>query len=298
MDASASRDDPGRGARSLTPGQRRAAEKKAIHAKRHPNGHDKQVSLHLRAKAKARRGDKKGALEELRRGAARFPKNAHIGVSFARALADDFEASDESDGSLDGETNALLRALNHLDVLEDVMSPTDVSKSHVLQLRGVLEARRLELFVKDPGRVSSGLVAPSAGRARGGSRLSVAADPRHWAAWHAWGIFEMRRGRATRLGGFGARRGGSDPPARARRRRSPRWKLPFFLVKNPPPRCTPRGLCSRRRSRSTRRTRRRTPPGRAWSSAPATSRAPRASSARARRRRGTPRATPTRTESS
>ena len=110
VDASASRDDPGRGARSLTPGQRRAAEKKAIHAKRHPNGHDKQVSLHLRAKAKARRGDKKGALEELRRGAARFPKNAHIGVSFARALADDFEASDESDGSLDGETNALLRA--------------------------------------------------------------------------------------------------------------------------------------------------------------------------------------------
>ena len=58
-------------------------------------------------------------------------------------------ASDESDGSLDGETNALLRALNHLDVLEDVMSPTDVSKSHVLQLRGVLEARRLELAVAE-----------------------------------------------------------------------------------------------------------------------------------------------------
>lgn len=198
VDASASRDDPGTGARSLTPGQRRAAEKKAIHAKRHPNGHDKQVSLHLRAKAKARRGDKKGALEELRRGAARFPKNAHIGVSFARALADDFDESDESDGSLDGETNALLRALNHLDVLEDVMSPTDVSKSHVYQLRGVLEARRLELFVKDPGSVSSGLVAPSAGRARAAFEASVAADPRHWAAWHAWGIFEMRRGRVNK----------------------------------------------------------------------------------------------------
>ena len=122
------------------------------------------------APRRRRGGGQKGRAggAQARRGSV--PENAHIGVSFARALADDFEASDESDGSLDGETNALLRALNHLDVLEDVMSPTDVSKSHVLQLRGVLEARRLELFVKDPGRVSSGLVAPSAGRARGRSR--------------------------------------------------------------------------------------------------------------------------------
>ena len=205
-DASASRDDSGRGARSLTPGQRRAAEKKAIHAKRHPNGHDKQVSLHLRAKAKARRGDAKGALEELRRGAARFPKNAHIGVSFARALADDF---DESDPTSDGETNALLCALKHLDFLEDSFSKNDddamddVSKSRVLQLRGVLEARRLELAVADPGRVSAEKTAdvfsaPSAGRARAAFEASVAADPRHWAAWHAWGTFEMRRGRVNK----------------------------------------------------------------------------------------------------
>ena len=210
-DASASRDDSGRGARSLTPGQRRAAEKKAIHAKRHPNGHDKQVSLHLRAKAKARRGDAKGALEELRRGAARFPKNAHIGVSFARALADDF---DESDPTSDGETNALLCALKHLDFLEDSLSKNDddamddVSKSRVLQLRGVLEARRLELAVADPtpGRVSAEKTektadvfsAPSAGRARAAFEASVAADPRHWAAWHAWGTFEMRRGRVNK----------------------------------------------------------------------------------------------------
>ena len=204
-DASASRDDSGRGARSLTPGQRRAAEKKAIHAKRHPNGHDKQVSLHLRAKAKARRGDAKGALEELRRGAARFPKNAHIGVSFARALADDF---DESDPTSDGETNALLCALKHLDFLEDVLendddAMDDVSKSRVLQLRGVLEARRLELAVADPGRVSAEKTAdvfsaPSAGRARAAFEASVAADPRHWAAWHAWGTFEMRRGRVNK----------------------------------------------------------------------------------------------------
>ena len=212
-DASASRDDSGRGARSLTPGQRRAAEKKAIHAKRHPNGHDKQVSLHLRAKAKARRGDAKGALEELRRGAARFPKNAHIGVSFARALADDF---DESEPTSDGETNALLCALKHLDLLEDSLSKNDddavddvskVSKSRVLQLRGVLEARRLELAVADPtpGRVSAEKTAdddvfsaPSAGRARAAFEASVAADPRHWAAWHAWGTFEMRRGRVNK----------------------------------------------------------------------------------------------------
>ena len=220
-DASASRDDSGRGARSLTPGQRRAAEKKAIHAKRHPNGHDKQVSLHLRAKAKARRGDAKGALEELRRGAARFPKNAHIGVSFARALADDFDQSEKTSVLLTGksgtsETNALLCALKHLDFLEDSLSKNDddavddvskVSKSRVLQLRGVLEARRLELAVADPtpGRVSAEKTAdddvfsaPSAGRARAAFEASVAADPRHWAAWHAWGTFEMRRGRVNK----------------------------------------------------------------------------------------------------
>ena len=74
------------------------------------------------------------------------------------------------------------------------MSPSRTS----YQLRGVLEARRLELFVKDPGSVSSGLVAPSAGRARAAFEASVAADPRHWAAWHAWGIFEMRRGRVNK----------------------------------------------------------------------------------------------------
>ena len=215
-DASASRDDSGRGARSLTPGQRRAAEKKAIHAKRHPNGHDKQVSLHLRAKAKARRGDAKGALEELRRGAARFPKNAHIGVSFARALADDFDQSEETSETVgnsgkQSETNALLCALKHLDFLEDSLSKNDddavddVSKSRVLQLRGVLEARRLELAVADPtpGRVSAEnfadvFSAPSAGRARAAFAASVAADPRHWAAWHAWGTFEMRRGRVNK----------------------------------------------------------------------------------------------------
>ena len=218
-DASASRDDSGiLESRSLTPGQRRAAEKKAIHAKRHPNGHDKQVSLHLRAKAKARRGDAKGALEELRRGAARFPKNAHIGVSFARALADDFDQSDKtSETSETSETNALLCALKHLDLLEDSLSKNDddavddvsnVSKSRVLQLRGVLEARRLELAVADPtpGRVSAektektadDFSAPSAGRARAAFEASVAADPRHWAAWHAWGTFEMRRGRVNK----------------------------------------------------------------------------------------------------
>ena len=220
-DASASRDDSGRGARSLTPGQRRAAEKKAIHAKRHPNGHDKQVSLHLRAKAKARRGDAKGALEELRRGAARFPKNAHIGVSFARALADDFDQSDKTSETNRNEqkrteTNALLCALKHLDFLEDALSKNDddavddvsnVSKSRVLQLRGVLEARRLELAVADPtpGRVSAEKTAdddvfsaPSAGRARAAFEASVAADPRHWAAWHAWGTFEMRHGRVNK----------------------------------------------------------------------------------------------------
>jgi tetratricopeptide (TPR) repeat protein len=198
---------------SLTPGQRRAAEKKAIHAKRHPNGHAKDVSLHLRAKAKARRGDKKGALDELRRGVARFPKNTHIGVSFARALADDFDAADAL-----GEARALENALKHLDALEDATKEDkeDVnsavnskSASVMYQLRGVLEARRLELFAlseaeKDPGSgaykktASREEAAPSARRVRAAFEASVALDPEHWAAWHAWGIFEMRRGRANK----------------------------------------------------------------------------------------------------
>ena len=199
-------DVPGREARSLTPGQRRAAEKKAIHAKRHPNGHDKEISLHLRAKAMARRGDAKGALEELRRGAARFPKNAHIGVSLARALADDFDAADE-----DGEKHALRDALKHLDALERATSSSDssgasasldaTSASVMLQLRGVLEARRLELANEDPALFSvekdSG-DGPSARLARAAFEASVALDPQHWAAWHAWGVFEMRRGRTNK----------------------------------------------------------------------------------------------------
>ena len=197
---------------SLTPGQRRAAEKKAIHAKRHPNGHAKDVSLHLRAKAKARRGDKKGALDELRRGVARFPKNTHIGVSFARALADDFDAADA-----DGEARALESALKHLDALEeatkedkeDVNSAVNCTSASVMhQLRGVLEARRLELFAvseaSDMGSraekktASREEAAPSARRVRAAFEASVALDPEHWAAWHAWGIFEMRRGRANK----------------------------------------------------------------------------------------------------
>ena len=190
---------------SLTPGQRRAAEKKAIHAKRHPNGHAKDVSLHLRAKAKARRGDKQGALEELRRGVARFPKNAHIGVSFARALADDFDAADAH-----GEARALENALKHLDALEeatkedkeDAMAVNSTSASVMYQLRGVLEARRLELFASseasDPGSRADKKTAPSARRVRAAFEASVALDPEHWAAWHAWGIFEMRRGRANK----------------------------------------------------------------------------------------------------
>ena len=199
---------------SLTPGQRRAAEKKAIHAKRHPNGHAKDVSLHLRAKAKARRGDKKGALDELRRGVARFPKNTHIGVSFARALADDFDAADA-----DGEARALESALKHLDALEeatkedkeDVNSAVNCTSASVMhQLRGVLEARRLELFaVSEASDINMGSraekktasreeTAPSARRVRAAFEASVALDPEHWAAWHAWGIFEMRRGRANK----------------------------------------------------------------------------------------------------
>ena len=202
-------DLPGRDRlRSLTPGQRRAAEKKAIHAKRHPNGHDAAVSLHLRAKAKARRGDKQGALEELKRGAARFPKNAHIGVSLSRALADDFDAADG-----DGEKNALRDALWHLDALERATSGSGeiraTSKSVMYQLRGVLEARRLELANADPALFAgekasgerepeNGESFPSARRARAAFEASVALDPQHWAAWHAWGVFEMRRGRANK----------------------------------------------------------------------------------------------------
>ena len=118
-----------------------------------------------------------------------------------------------------GQPYALLRALQPPDgYLEDVMSPTDVSKSHVLQLRGVpVEARRLELFVKDPGSVSSeALVAPlRRSRARAAFEASVAADPRHWAAWHAWGIFEMRRGRVNKARRLLREAGGATRGARA-----------------------------------------------------------------------------------
>jgi hypothetical protein len=228
---------------SLTPGQRRAAEKKAIHAKRHPNGHAKDVSLHLRAKAKARRGDKKGALDELRRGVARFPKNTHIGVSFARALADDFDAADA-----DGEARALENALKHLDALEDatkedkedVNSAVNSKSASVMhQLRGVLEARRLELFALSEAEKDLGLALTKKPLRAKKPRPPLVACARRSRLPSRWTLSTGRRGTPgassrcaaaarTKPGGFCGKRGGATRGARARFRRSPRWKLLLF----------------------------------------------------------------------
>ena len=185
-----------------TPGQIRKAEKKAKYSAKHPGGHARDVSLHMQAKAFERAGDKDAALKLLTRGSRKFPGNAHIQISFAKAVAGAFSA-----GDLGRERHQLNKALLHLrKFLTDF--PDESQKSSVLhQLIGVLAARIAEHGDDDDGGRNAGLPEKIqstssslelAKTPRAEFQLATEIDPSHAGAWHAWGVFEMKNGRVAK----------------------------------------------------------------------------------------------------
>ena len=185
----------------LTPSQLKKAQKKAKYSKKHPGGHNPGVSLHLQAKAFARSGDFDKALKLLYKGSRKFPKNLHIGVSYAKALSENFCVGDGS------EYRCIQSALIHLRKLVNE-NPESTSESPVVhQLIGVLEARVVDLVDAgewndddDDGTEESKSETKSkrVAAARSAFELSTQIDPNHAPSFHAFAQLEMKLGRVNK----------------------------------------------------------------------------------------------------
>ena len=131
--------------------------------------HAPDVNLHWRAKNLERSGDRLGALRLLTSARELYPRNAHIGVSAARLVAEDVDGR--------GADVALDDAL----AIAQACAEHEPNNPVVANLRATLEARR-------GGK-------GAAARARELFARSVELDPTHAAAYHAWAVFERSKGR-------------------------------------------------------------------------------------------------------
>ena len=131
--------------------------------------HAPDVNLHWRAKNLERSGDRLGALRLLTSARELYPRNAHIGVSAARLVAEDVDGRG-ADVALDDAIAIAAACAEH-----------EPNNPVVANLRATLEARR-------GGK-------GAAARARELFARSVELDPNHAAAYHAWAVFERSKGR-------------------------------------------------------------------------------------------------------
>jgi len=163
----------------------RKAEKRAIHAARHPGGHDPEVSLGYNARRLARRGDARAALKLLRKGIRRHPTNAHFRVAAAQLIAADADGAAEGD-----EAYALDRAAAFLDAFVGARDGFDFAGGEeTSKERG-----------GEPPRSSSSS-SPRDPPAGGGGELSVRSRSAVLAARASLDARRLRRRRARRPGG-------------------------------------------------------------------------------------------------
>ena len=175
----------------------RKAEKRAIHAARHPGGHDPEVSLGYNARRLARRGDARAALKLLRKGIRRHPTNAHFRVAAAQLIAADADGAAEGD-----EANALDRAAAFLDAFVGARDGFDFAGGEeTSKERG-----------GEPPRSSSSS-SPRDPPAGGGGELSVRSRSVVLAARASLDARRLRRRRARRPGGKNDESGTDDASA-------------------------------------------------------------------------------------